>query len=169
MYRAAYRSGGIAQNPDAEYEERHASAPDPFEGDGLLPAHPSTRPTPVDEIPWKKYSVHMRPAVFSQVRRAMLLKFLFCPQISPQAVHKLCHILHRLSTEVVACWLCRWRNRGYRSEVPVLRGRTTGVPAAAWTRPSTSFPHPLWKTVESGDKSRSEVWPTPHPIVGAWL
>lgn len=139
---------GVGSNLQAEYELRHVSAPGPFRGAGRLSARPGTRPSPVDEIPWKKYSVHTLPAVFLQVRTLPLLKYLFCPQTSPQAVHKLCHILHRLSTAVAACWLCCGRNRGYRSGVLVLRGQNRGVPAAAWTAGlhpfSTPFVEKLW-------------------------
>ncbi len=91
-------------------------------------------------------------------------KFLY-PQASPQAVHKLCPVVHRLSTGVPACWLCGWTGGGYRSGVPVFHGRTkacnpqskaspgplagrsveklwiVGITSGRWRHPGPRVPH----------------------------
>jgi hypothetical protein len=60
----------------------------------------------VDEIPRKKYLLHMLVMMFPLVSGVPVTKEFYFPQASPQAVHKLCHILHRLSTVPWTVGLC---------------------------------------------------------------
>jgi hypothetical protein len=112
------------QTPPREYEERHAAGCWRASA-GAYPAPARWCPrVPVDEIPGKKYLLHMLVATFPQVRAVLGMKKTLYPQASPQAVHKLCPVLHRLSTTAPNCWLCGWTGGGYRSGVPVFHGRT---------------------------------------------
>jgi hypothetical protein len=52
----------------------------------------------VDENTWKKDLLHMPAAVFAQVNAVVEAKVFCCPQSFPQAVHKLCPLVHRFST-----------------------------------------------------------------------
>ena len=60
----------------------------------------------VDEIPQKKYLLHMPCEEFSQVRAITRVKLFSFPQLSTQAVHKLCRLVHRLSTGSPGGGLC---------------------------------------------------------------
>jgi hypothetical protein len=65
---------GAGQTSRQEYEERHVLVQAfPAGAVRLLPGHLSP-PGPVDEIPRKKYLLHMLVALFPQVRRGMAAK-----------------------------------------------------------------------------------------------
>jgi hypothetical protein len=66
----------------------------------------------VDEGLVKEYLVHTPVCVFSQVRAMMSVKLFLFPQVRPQAVHKLCRLVHRLSTPVDGSRLCGWGKGG---------------------------------------------------------
>jgi len=61
---------------------------------------------PVDEIPQKKYLLHIPGRAFSQVRGLAGGKLIYYPQPFAQAVHKLCRLVHRLSTALRGFRLC---------------------------------------------------------------
>jgi len=62
----------------------------------------------VDEIPQKKYLLHMLAATFLQVKAVQVAKIFFFPQAFTQAVHKVCPLLHSLSTALQVSRLCGW-------------------------------------------------------------
>jgi hypothetical protein len=96
---------GPGQISAAEYEDRHngGHAIRQRLPEAAFPAQ--SRNQAVDEIPHKKYFLHMLGGTFSQVRAHVNDKVFLFPQLSQQAVHKLCQLLHRLSTPLPACWL----------------------------------------------------------------
>ncbi len=96
----------MGQTLDGEYEDGH------FPGMNLVTGMDRTdwsapgASKPVDEIPQKKYLLHIPPRTFPQVRALPRAKVFYYPQPFAQAVHKLCRLLHRLSTALWGFRLC---------------------------------------------------------------
>ena len=73
----------------------------------------------VDERFEKESLVHTRERVFPQVKGLNGGKVFLFPQVNAQTVHKLCHVVHRLSTGRNGSGLGGWDWGGYRCGRPV--------------------------------------------------